>query len=267
MRLKISLPVPNLQPLIDYRDQLAATLEEIEETPKCSLQVIKRGADYKYYFRRDETQNPIYITRKNASELVEAGQQEYNYRMKKLLSKEITRIDRFLENNNLHSVEDLYSKCDEGRKRLIRPFAISDDEYANAWQLKHTNTRTVTDDVYHFVTARGDVVRSKSEVIIADTLFSMGIPYCYEAEVPNLKGRKRLVDFLILDVKNRKEIYYEHFGMADDPEYMNSNVEKINQYASAGITFSDNFIATFETIEHPVDRQTIKQIFAPYARL
>lgn len=60
-----------------------------------------------------------------------------------------------------------------------------------------------------FYTAKGEKVRSKSEVIIADVLSREGIPYRYEYPL-YLKGIGKVhPDFTVLNVKQRKEIYWE----------------------------------------------------------
>ena len=68
-------------------------------------------------------------------------------------------------------------------------------------------------------------VRSKSEVIIADTLARHGVPYRYEYPLKLKSGRDgafRTIhpDFLCLNVRTRAEFYWEHFGLMDDPDYL-----------------------------------------------
>ena len=66
------------------------------------------------------------------------------------------------------------------------------------------------------------------------------------------------IDFVILDVKTRKEIYYEHFGKMDDPDYINRNLPKLQSFPQNGIVLGKNFIATFESAKHPFDISTLE---------
>ncbi|MBA3635000.1 MAG: AAA family ATPase [Actinomycetota bacterium] len=69
-------------------------------------------------------------------------------------------------------------------------------------------------------TRRGEAVRSKSEVIIADLLYTKGFTeYLYEARLVGRDGSVRYPDFTIDDVETGQKVYWEHLGMMHDPEY------------------------------------------------
>ena len=99
---------------------------------------------------------------------------------------------------------------------------------------------------------RGERVRSKSEQLIADRLYVNGIPYKYECPI-TLDGITFHPDFTILRLSDRKEIYYEHLGRMDDPNYAEENVYKLNTYARNGLIMGNNLYATFETRNQPLD--------------
>lgn len=67
-------------------------------------------------------------------------------------------------------------------------------------------------------TVRGELVRSKSEVIIANALYYHHVEYVYEPEV-KLEGRVKRPDFKVVDDDTGEEWYWEHCGMMDDPKY------------------------------------------------
>lgn len=85
-----------------------------------------------------------------------------------------------------------------------------------------------------FVTNNGEIVRSKSEKIIADLLFQLGIPYVYECPL-DTPGGTVYPDFTILDVSTRDTYYWEHRGRLDKPDYVERNLWKEHLYALAGI--------------------------------
>lgn len=84
-------------------------------------------------------------------------------------------------------------------------------------------------------TERGDLVRSKSEVIIADKLFARGVEYTYEKPLQLPKGRVRYPDFTITDHARGATFFWEHLGMLDNPGYMERWQRKLNEYLEAGI--------------------------------
>lgn len=66
-------------------------------------------------------------------------------------------------------------------------------------------------------TLSGDMVRSKSEVIIANILFQSSIPFKYEEPLVAPDGSWRLPDFTI--EWNGEKYFWEHLGMLDNEDY------------------------------------------------
>ena len=66
-------------------------------------------------------------------------------------------------------------------------------------------------------TLSGDLVRSKSEVIIANILFQSGIAFSYEAPLAAPGGAPKSPDFTI--VWKGKTYYWEHLGMLGQEGY------------------------------------------------
>jgi exodeoxyribonuclease V alpha subunit len=93
-------------------------------------------------------------------------------------------------------------------------------------------------------TGRGILVRSKSEVIVADTLTRLGISYDYEVRLPSRDDERdfRLPDFTVHYAGDT--YFWEHLGMLDVPSYRESWERKNawyekNGYVSALITSRD----------------------------
>jgi len=64
----------------------------------------------------------------------------------------------------------------------------------------------------------GEMVRSKSELIIANLLHVNSIEYVYELPL-TLGGRTRYPDFTVDDSESGTVYYWEHCGMLNDPQY------------------------------------------------
>ena len=108
-------------------------------------------------------------------------------------------------------------------------------------------------------TMQGHLVRSKSEVIIANTLYTNQIPYRYENQL-EVKGVILYPDFTILHPKTNNLCYWEHFGMMENETYRENAYNKLKLYGQNGIIPSINLITTFETKSHPIDSGKIQQI-------
>lgn len=112
-----------------------------------------------------------------------------------------------------------------------------------------------------FVTEKGERVRSKSEKIIADKLYMMGIPYRYEYPLVLNNGVIVYPDFTILRMPRRQEVYLEHFGMMDDMNYVDTTLFKINSYEKNDIYLGVNLFITYETSRQPFNTKKLNEMF------
>lgn len=88
-------------------------------------------------------------------------------------------------------------------------------------------------------TARGELVRSKSEVIIANLLHGLEIPYAYEQPFTGRDGSIRYPDFTIDDAETGQRIFLEHLGMMAEPAYRRRWQSKLDWYRAQGVLPSD----------------------------
>ena len=84
-------------------------------------------------------------------------------------------------------------------------------------------------------TRKGHAVRSKSEVIIADLLYSEHIDYQYEQPLDMPDGSRRLPDFTITDDTTGTTYYWEHLGMLQRPSYQRQWKAKLAWYKNHDI--------------------------------
>lgn len=117
-------------------------------------------------------------------------------------------------------------------------------------KLFHVPSIVKVDDRYYaenlvYKTERGEMVRSKSEVIIANMLYENHIPYTYEKEL-DVGGYKKIPDFTIEDEESGDVWYWEHCGMMNDENYEKRWNAKEKLYAANGIIEGKNLIVTKE---------------------
>ena len=91
-------------------------------------------------------------------------------------------------------------------------------------------------------TLKGDLVRSKSEALLADLLYYHGIEYEYEKELV-LNGQVIHPDFTI-QLSGGRILYWEHLGMLGDPGYDRNWSYKSRIYAENGIAEGNGLIIT-----------------------
>jgi hypothetical protein len=84
------------------------------------------------------------------------------------------------------------------------------------------------------LTSRGEAVRSKSEVIIANLLHAKGVQYHYEHPL-ELGGVSKYPDFTIEDDNKGITYYWEHCGLLHDATYCQRWEEKQQWYRNQQI--------------------------------
>ena len=133
---------------------------------------------------------------------------------------------------------------------------FSDETIDMRPSLKEINGKFYEDRLIHR-TARGELVRSKSEVIIANALYYKHLVYKYEP-VLELDGHIYRPDFMIDDEDTGEKWYWEHLGRMDDPEYRKKNESKLAFYKKHGIEEGKNLIVTYDKAgaldSHEVDQ-------------
>lgn len=113
-------------------------------------------------------------------------------------------------------------------------------------------------------TLKGDLVRSKSEVIIANMLYEAGIDYEYEKELDLGEDGIRIPDFTINDAESGLCFYWEHCGLLGDAAYNKRWKEKEQIYKKHGILEGQNLIVSKDSPNGGIDSAEIKELIEKY---
>ena len=190
---------------------------------------------------------------KNDKDLIELLiQKEYIKKVLISAEKESAALNKFIKAFPDVTAECVYDHLSEERKRIAKPIIVGDDQYTAKWLAEPYKRKPFSKDAPKFYTLKGERVRSKSEVIIADRLYAKGIPYKYECP---LKVGKEVIhpDFTILRMSDRKVLYHEHCGKMGDPDYTKDIPGRANKYMRNGIFQGDRLFYTFESADCPLD--------------
>ena len=106
----------------------------------------------------------------------------------------------------------------------------------------------------------GTMMRSKSEVIIANILLLAGIPFVYEAPL-FINGKNVLPDFTILSLIDLKtEIIIEHQGMVFVDEYADKFIRSLKAYLQSDWVPNKNLFFTFDNARETLDPEQVLSI-------
>ena len=258
--------------LAELKQTLLTTKRKTAILPQGHLKIATKATHTEFYHTSEPGAGCTkYIKSKNISFAAQLAQKDYNLKLIKAMDVEIAVLEDYLkiiEQNR--SVTAVYEKLCHMRKSLTIPVTLTDSQYCEKWQAVTWEGKGFSGDSPQFFTAKEERVRSKSEVIIADTLARNGIPYRYEFSV-NLKksgGRPLMLypDFMCLNVRTREEFFWEHFGMMDDPDYVKNCIRKLGLYAENDIFPGRGLIISMETASEPLNTKEIERIIKNYLK-
>ncbi|MCQ2483375.1 MAG: hypothetical protein MJ153_07825 [Clostridia bacterium] len=178
----------------------------------------------------------------------------------------IDELVEFYDVNEGKLCHQIYDSLDESLKEVTDHCLLSDIEYAKWWQSCDYEHKMFNEyDSTEYITDRGERVRSKSELLIANMLNKLSIPYRYECKLVLKNGKVIYPDFTILRIRSREENYLEHCGMMGDMHYQNTMCERVNLYAENDIIVGKQLFLTFESGDCPlktkVIRNTLQSLF------
>ena len=263
----------SLKKKLDYYDSAIVFFKKkLQGLPKGKLKAVlirnKKGECYQYYCRENGDDSTGRYLRKEESELIKKlAQKEYYMKALSEAEREKALLADFLKLSNEDALLKVYTEMSEGKRILVEPYVLPDDEYARRWQAKPYTGGVFGEDDPIYYTKRGDRVRSKSEQIIADRLFDAGVPYRYEYPFTydSFEGKKKIfTDFTVLNKRTRSVYRWEHFGRMDDPKYRKTFFWKQSVYSRYNCIPGIGIIFTFEDNENPLDMRYVDKLIEKY---
>lgn len=254
--------------LRDEANQLKKIIENakkrLKNAPSGHLRISKSRGRVEYYFKDEECsaarKNGRYMKANERKLAKYIAQRDYDLRVLKMATERVKAIESFLGKYEKTSLKEIYRKTNPIRLELIDVAEISDEEYVKQWQAIEYERKPIINDAQVIVTERGERVRSKSEKIIADKLNMLGVPYRYEYPMLLDGNIKVYPDFTILRMPEREEVYFEHFGMMDDMEYLSKTMHKLSTYEKNGIYLGINLFVTYETSIRPMNTKVLDEV-------
>ncbi len=228
---------------------------------------ISRSGGYLRYYRVTDPRQAIgnYIPKKEGALVKSLAEKDYIETFLAYAKKELSELESLIASLAKKNADKAFEKLSADRRGLLRPYIIPDTMYAEEWIRAEYRTNQFMPERKIYDTKKGGKVRSKSEAILADMFYDLGIPYRYEAELKLKNGAVRYPDFILLNIGTREEVYFEHFGLLDDEEYRAGCLKKMDEYRENGIYPGKNLLFSYETEESPLDikgiGRMIKEIF------
>lgn len=261
--------LPLLRERIAELSNVEAVLSKrLSRAPAGVLNVSPHRGGFQYFRVTAKTgRKGEYISKEKMSLASAIAQRDYDAKMLAEIQRQRGVLEKCVAKYDVSVAENLYALLHPARRSLVTPLVYSDEDFVARWSAVKYAGRGFDADSPVLMTARGERVRSKSEIIIADALFRRGIPYRYEYPhellLAGARNRKRIVvypDFTCLNVRTRKEFVWEHFGMIDVPEYCQNMASKMEMYLMNGFCLGKNFVMTTETHDRPLNSMMVEKM-------
>jgi hypothetical protein len=171
---------------------------------------------------------------------------------------ELKCIDFYLKHRKNENYSDMFRTDSPYRELLVVQNSI-----ANEWE--YAPYEKSTDHPEHLIhpAPKGEMVRSKSEADIAQSLFSHNIPYRYE-EIHDIDGHSIATDFTVLHPKTKEIKLWEHLGLSDKTNYQQTVEFKMIHYLRAGYLPGHDLILTFEDKARPFSYLDAEEVVNKY---
>lgn len=271
--------VAQLNALLDLK------LRALKKAPEGSLRISQCHGNVQYYRRENQKEKLGHYIDSNQYKLAQSlAQKDYNKRLVASLKKELKILQSVLRQLEKMSVDNespdtVINLLHPLRRALIIPATLTDSQYAAAWLSQKYKGKPFQPDSQVLYTSNGERVRSKSEVLIADTLKRLGVPYHYEfplvlknggRDQPLTYTRSKKItvypDFLCLNLRTRQEFIWEHFGRMDNSDYSKKTTQKLRTYSENNIHAGKNLIITVEDVGLPLSSMYIEEIIQIYLK-
>lgn len=220
-----------------------------------------KGSSYVYFYVKKKGCKAKYLGPKTNSTVKSIKEAKYTAELLKVIEDDIALLEMLSEeyvipdhssiSNRLPSV---YSDSSLSFENSFDPAAADWKKRKEAEKVKHP---VFNPDALTHEAIDGTMMRSLSEVLIANYLISMGITYVYE--LPLIHHGKRIYpDFTILSpIDNKTEIIIEHQGAMDSETYQAKFIRTILFYLRTKLVPNKDVFFTFNHLDGNVDLRQI----------
>lgn len=264
------------QQISDLDKLLLESQDFLNHAPDGNLRISHQNGIPRYYWKHSKTNaQGLYIRRNNLELARQLAQKDYIEKFYQFTLKQKALIVKFQSQYNWDELAKFHETLSPTRQALITPLISSDDEYAQQWEnLCLDKKDKILNRPYYqhyplnedtcLLTEKGELVRSKSEKIIADKLYMLKIPYIYEMPL-QFKGSIMIhPDFTVLNKRTRKEYHWEHFGLMEKENYCENAIKKINTYEQNNIYQGKKLLVTYETSTQPLNTKRLEGLIQEF---
>jgi hypothetical protein len=170
----------------EYLQQLVKEKNQaLQKAPEGWLRTCKHREGWQYYYRNNpKDSNGCYIKEQDMKFAKCLAQRDYDRKLVNTAEQEIKAIDKYFQVMPKTIAEDIYPTLHPARQSIITPIRETDVAYIRKWESVEYKVKEFSEDAPELYTLRGERVRSKSEMLIADMVV-IPVLFNQHAEVIN----------------------------------------------------------------------------------
>lgn len=254
--------------ITEFYKELVSKIDNYDKPKVEGYLSIKKNKNFieHYHCYKDANTNKLkreYIGVENIELAKALAQKTYLNELSKTIKPRLDLLLKLNDNFNNINITDSFQNLSDYRKTLLDPVIPIRSHIINNWLNIPYISKPFYPDSKNIITNKGEKVRSKTEKILADLFYSKNIPYKYECPL-KINNITIYPDFTFINPNTNEEIYWEHFGMIDVPEYAVKMMKKIILYETNNLRNGDKLIITMESSNHNLDYEWVNCLIDTY---
>ena len=257
------LVLRNLKSIRKSVDEACRSLTRFDS---CSLvnSYSKGAANQHYYLKKRGVPGKHYLGKNNAEIIKNIKAARYYKKLKQVIDKDISILESVSQNYIVPdpaAINDLLPKVYQSE---APPLMGADNETAAEWKKRMEAEKAkyepyMPENLVHMA-QDGTMMRSHSEVLIANYLLSLGITFVYELPLIH-HGKMIWPDFTILSpIDNKTVIIIEHQGAMESEEYQSKFIKSLLFYLATKLVPNKDVFFTFNHLNRNLDLRQIDYI-------
>lgn len=237
-------------------NQIASVKHEMKDLPPGKLTCCHHKNSSKWY--QSDGHQRIYIPKDNRLLAEQLARKKYLSKLLEDLENEKVALSFYLRHHSPSGkAEELLTSPSEYQQLLLPYFKPLSQELSDWMNSPYEHSKSHPENLI-YKGVDNTLLRSKSEVLIDMLLRTHNIPYRYECAL-HLGDSILYPDFTIRHPQTGAFYYWEHFGLMDNPSYVENVLAKQRLYALNDIIPGINLIITYETKNNPLSPEVVEK--------
>lgn len=241
----------------------------LSSAPEGSLRISCSGRAVSFYLQSEKyhkEEKPLKISKQRI--LIEKLiRKDYYSKLIPAAKEELKAVESLLQIKDNQTLAKIFDKLHPERQKFVSRVEETRESSLENWLNLPESAAEPRSGSYYIPTERGELVRSRNEYLIANALFHSGIPYKYEFPYEAVNGKILHPDFYVRNINTGQSFFWEHFGMMDDPNYVESSfMYKMKLYAADGLLPGQGLITSFSNRNHSLEPEEIKLLIEKFLK-